>query len=245
MIATRYMGVAGGKWPTPQRGHWFPRPEDVNSFRSTLAALCRDSINQTNNQTATAAAQVGTRYRLTVYQRDRSRRLENEAEAIALILSGLERVLGDVVAKSWSVEVLMHREDRAPCALARALQYTDVLLTPHGFQSMLLLLLPRPAILFEVFPYRYFKRGYGPLSKEYGVVHGGIMSPPTTQLARLLLHMVPTKMCFRFKHCRSMARGDNVRLTRRGADRLVSIVKEHIVSLGSGNEYRDYLKLAA
>ena len=33
---------------------------------------------------------------------------------------------------------------------------------------MLLMFLPRPAILFEVFPYKYLKRGYGPLSMEYG-----------------------------------------------------------------------------
>lgn len=62
----------------------------------------------------------------------------------------------------------MHKKDRSPCELAHLLSGVDVLLTPHGFQSMLLLFLPRPAVLFEVFPYRYFKRGYGPLSAEYG-----------------------------------------------------------------------------
>jgi len=53
----------------------------------------------------------------------------------------------------------------------------------------------QPAVLFEVFPYRYYKRGYGPLGGEYGVVHGGAMSPPGAGwLARAVLSMLPTKV---------------------------------------------------
>lgn len=68
----------------------------------------------------------------------------------------------------WEISVLMHSNRRSPCELAHLLHNVDVFLTPHGFQSMLLLFLPRPAILFEVFPYKYYKRGYGPFSAEYG-----------------------------------------------------------------------------
>lgn len=52
--------------------------------------------------------------------------------------------------------------------LMHMLYNVDVLITAHGFQSMLLLFLPLPAILFEIFPYKYFKRGYGPFGHEYG-----------------------------------------------------------------------------
>ena len=69
------------------------------------------------------------------------------------------------------------RQRSLPCELAHRLHNVDVMVTPHGFQSMLLLFLPRPALLFEVFPYRYYKRGYGPLSDEFGVRHHGVMSP--------------------------------------------------------------------
>ncbi len=87
----------------------------------------------------------------------------------------------------------MHERDPCPCRLAHQLHNVDLLMTPHGFQSMLLVFLPRPAVLFEVrqsvrgpsmdawsrltfsghscvqvFPFKYFKRGYGPLSQEYG-----------------------------------------------------------------------------
>lgn len=85
----------------------------------------------------------------------------NEAEAIQLLRAALP-------AELWEISVLMHSSERSPCELAHMLNDVDVLVTPHGFQSMLLLFLPRPALLFEVFPYRYWKRGYGPLSKEYG-----------------------------------------------------------------------------
>jgi hypothetical protein len=36
----KYMGRVGGEWPTPQRGHWFPTPEDISSFRSKIVSLC-------------------------------------------------------------------------------------------------------------------------------------------------------------------------------------------------------------
>jgi hypothetical protein len=53
---------------------------------------------------------------------------------------------------------------------------------------MLLLFLPRPSLLFEVYPYKYFKQAYSPLSREYGVLHGNVMSPPVSRLNALLLH---------------------------------------------------------
>lgn len=64
----------------------------------------------------------------------------------------------------------MHDNVRSPCVLQQMIFNADVLLTPHGFQSMLLMFLPLPALMFEVFPYRYFKRGYGPFANEYGNV---------------------------------------------------------------------------
>jgi hypothetical protein len=90
-----------------------------------------------------------------------SRKLANEYEALQFLHSRLS-------AEDWEIQVVMHSSQRSPCELAHLLHDTDVLLTPHGFQSMLLLFLPRPAVLFEVFPFKYYKRGYGPLSKEYG-----------------------------------------------------------------------------
>jgi hypothetical protein len=147
--------------------------------------------------------------------------------------------------------------------LMHHLYNADVLVTPHGFQSMLLLFLPRPAIIFEVFPYRYYKRGYGPFGGEYGevfasasagantniaerisfrpvhffpcerrdadsctgdtltlmvpialtsigVIHGGVMSPPTTWQTKLVLPYISTATCMDSKMCREFSRNQDV-----------------------------------
>ncbi len=132
-----------------------------------------------------------------------NRKLANEADALGYIK---ERLSED----QWDISVLMHNSKRSPCELAHLLHDTDVLLTPHGFQSMLLLFLPRPSVLFEVFPYRYYKRGYGPLSKEYGIKHGGVMSPATLWHTELILSYVTTSWCMLSKYCRGYARDQDV-----------------------------------
>jgi len=105
---------------------------------------------------------------------------------------------------------------------------------------MLLLFLPRPSLLFEIFPYRYYKRGYGPLSGEYGIIHAGVMSPPLSWHTKLLLALVPTSMCMSNKHCRNYARGDNVHLTRHGVQRLLVAINEKLLVKLKG-EKRDML----
>lgn len=83
----------------------------------------------------------------------------------------------------------MHSGSRSPCMLAHHLSDADILVTPHGFQSMLLLFLPRPALIFEIFPYRYYKRGYGPFGGEYGTSCKSLYKPqlPLNQLSQLIL----------------------------------------------------------
>lgn len=212
----RLGAAVGGLWPTPQRGHWFPNPGDVSSFRAKIAELCPHPPAVSKGNTH--------KFKLVIYQRDQSRRLRNEVEVLEL----LETALPSLGLGSWDVRVLIHAKDRSPCSLAHDLHDADVLLTPHGFQSMLLLFLPRPALLFEVFPYRYYKRGYGPLGREYGVMHAGVMSPPLGWVSRLLLGLVGTGWCMAEKQCRNFARGDNVLLTKHGVNRLVRMVRERL-----------------
>jgi hypothetical protein len=126
----------------------------------------------------------------------------------------------------------MHDSSRSPCALASHLHDADVLLTPHGFQSMLLMFLPPTAVLFEVslysgitvgwpkelfvncvhqvFPYKYFKTGYARFGTEYGITYNSVMSPPTNWHTRLLLALVNTNTCMDYKQCRTYARGADV-----------------------------------
>jgi hypothetical protein len=145
----------------------------------------------------------------------------------------------DADVDDWDVSVLVHDNLRSPCELAHALHDTDVLVTPHGFQSMLLLFLPSPAIIFEVFPTRYFKQVYRILAHEFGqsflvsrvrftidlqshspsltvvvliagLVHGHVHSPPTSLTTLFLRHLVRVSECVDFYLCRSLARQQNV-----------------------------------
>ncbi len=68
----------------------------------------------------------------------------------------------------WEFHTIIHDNERSPCELSHMLHDVDVLVTVHGFQSMLLLFLPLPSILFELFPSNYFKRVYKLLGQELG-----------------------------------------------------------------------------
>lgn len=139
-----YVETIGGMWPTPQRGHWFPNAEDVDSFRQKLSYLC------SRDESLLKKYAKKRQYKLVIYQRDISRKIGNLQDALEI----LRRTFAEDL---WEIEVILHQKDRPPCDLAHLLNDVDVLLTPHGFQSMLLLLLPQPSVLFEIFPYRKYR----------------------------------------------------------------------------------------
>lgn len=214
----KVMGSIGGIWPTPQRGHWFTNNGDIDSFRDKLRALCPLDSNYLKKY------RKKTNYKLVIYQRDISRKLYNQEEAINMIFNKLDK-------SYWEIQVIMHERDRPPCILSHMLNDVDVLLTPHGFQSMLLLFLPRPSLIFEVFPYKYYKRGYGPFGGEYGVHHAGVMSPPLTWCGKNILKLITTNYCMNKKMCRSIARDTDVLLTQHGVNRLINSINKLIIKL--------------
>lgn len=222
-VCMRVVDSIGGAWPTPQRGHWFPNRGDIASFRQKIREACpADTATLAQND-----VKKHKKYKLVVYQRDLSRKLLQQDESITLLRSLLPN------ADDWHIQVLMHSSTRSPCSLAHILHNTDVLLTPHGFQSMLLLFLPLPSILFEIFPYKYYKRGYGPFGHEYGIVHAGVMSPPTTWHTELFLSYITTQYCMDSKFCRGYARNSDVMLTEHGMKKLVAVIEEQKITSGT------------
>lgn len=246
LVCAKFLGTLGGEWPTPQRGHWFPNPGDVDSYRNNIRALCPITSEKLNS------VKKKRKYKLLIYQRDYSRKISNQeglchslthsrtylpssicfTEAIAMLKQKLPE-------SDWEITLLMHSNDRSPCELAHQLSHVDVLVTPHGFQSLLLLFLPRPAILFEVFPYRYYKRAYGPLSLEYGLVHVGSMSPPQTWWSTYFIHLVSSAYCMDSAECRGFARQSDVAVTKLGVDKLLNSIHVNLDRFGDSN--RDYL----
>mmetsp|Transcript_4543 Transcript_4543/g.6956 ORF Transcript_4543/g.6956 Transcript_4543/m.6956 type:complete len:421 (+) Transcript_4543:126-1388(+) len=225
-VCMKYMGTVGGEWPTPQRGHWFPNKDDVQSFRSKIASLCAMKF-------PSKAYIKNKPYKMVIYQRDLSRVIVDIDRVIATIREKMPS------SEDWEISVLIHDNNRSPCSLAAELNNADVLVTAHGFQSMLLLFLPRPSLLFEVYPYRYYKPAYGPLSSEYGVHHGSVMSTPQSMWNRLVLAGITTETCMTTKICREFARSDNVALTERGIQELIGSIETLLQSFKASRSQAD------
>jgi hypothetical protein len=99
-----------------------------------------------------------------VYQRNKDRMVLDPD----VVTMNLHERLGP----KWNISMVMHREEADPCSIWASLWNVDLLLTPHGFQSILLLFMPKGSAIFEVFPYKYWKEGYRPFANEYGLWHG-------------------------------------------------------------------------
>jgi hypothetical protein len=166
---------------------------------------------------------------MVIYQRDISRKLQQTETLIERIRSKLPD------QEQWEIKLVVHSSARGVCRLTHLLHNVDVLVTPHGFQSMLVLFLPLPAILFEVFPFRYHRNVYRKLSEDLGMAYGMANSPPLSWSARLGLSLLSP---VRNKHgryeflsacllCRRLARSQNVIMPDEGIDQLVQVIQHN------------------
>lgn len=53
------------------------------------------------------------------------------------------------------IRTLVHDQFLGPCMLVKYIENADVLITPHGFQSILLVFQPMASLFVEVFPFQY------------------------------------------------------------------------------------------
>ncbi|CAM9688051.1 unnamed protein product [Ectocarpus sp. 4 AP-2014] len=220
----RYIGEFGAA--PVERGYWF-REEKVENTRARIDALCGDVYHRRQEERHAAGKQGGDggesssrkrRQRLVIYQRNHDRRLLSLDDNVAVF----QHLLGP----TWEVVQIVHDNAHEPCWLYSQLMDADMLLTPHGFQSMLLLFLPPGATILEVFPYKYWKEGYAPLAKEWGVRHEHIMSRPVSWEKRLALFFVPLERCMKSIHCRKWSRSADVRLEEHHLRQIAKAAKQ-------------------
>jgi hypothetical protein len=72
----------------------------------------------------------------------------------------------------------------------------------------------RNSLLFEVFPYKYYKDSYSRLAATYGVHYRWTQNKHPTSFSRQVLRLVSQDVCMYYRKCRSHARGDSVVMTR-------------------------------
>jgi len=178
-VCARFVGEFG---PAPvERGYWFGSEEEVQATRHRLSVICGMEERKRSAR----------KYKMIVYQRNTNRKFRN----FETMIETLEAKFGP----DWELEVVLHDNSRHPCTMYDSFRTADVFLTVHGFQTIAVLFMPPLGLVYEVFPYKYWKVGYAPLVKEYGLTYHWHMSPPCSRLHRLMLNpaivSVYAKLC--------------------------------------------------
>ncbi|CAN0286662.1 unnamed protein product [Ectocarpus sp. 12 AP-2014] len=204
-VCVKYLDTVGES--VVQRSEWFPSSEDAASLRRAIDAYCPLSFLRSQEGEEESVR------KLLLYQRDQNRQILHADK----VVEDLQERLGG----GWIVDMMMHDSDRHPCELVETLAGVDVLLTPHGFQSMLGLFMRPGSLLFEVFPQKYFKAGYAPMAEGLDVRHAYSMS---RALRPMMGHSHPsTETCMKWYLCRWYARSSDVELDEESLERLVDL----------------------
>mmetsp|Transcript_7749 Transcript_7749/g.25674 ORF Transcript_7749/g.25674 Transcript_7749/m.25674 type:complete len:532 (+) Transcript_7749:108-1703(+) len=197
---------------------WLSQPEEAESFRGSIQKLCDASHSKALQSLVElppsfAEAQcllhdVTDKRHAVIYQRDRTRKFIHFDE--------MKERIGQILGAQWTVSVIIHNDGNPPCLIVQCLTRADLLITPHGFQSMLNMFLPRKSYMIEVFPTRYYWSGYKSLGLAWDVQHAWAQSAPLTTLAYTLASFTTTDFCMQIFYCRYLARKGNVLMDETG-----------------------------
>lgn len=167
------------------------------------------------------------------YQRDSSRKLLNMEKAV--------KNFQNLLSERWTVETMVHSSERSPCDTIDVIRFATVLVTPHGFQSVLLLFQPYSSVLIEVHPSFYLKE------EVYGFIQGGLRQNfkiarsylaeesitlnSVTKYGAILLKTVGFQAhdCLHHKVCRFISRLQNVEMSEILIKRSVKFLLTHFI----------------
>jgi len=201
---------------------WMSEPEEADSFRLSIQKLCSLS----DSYSVLTAANLPVTFSeancllddsskkkwAVIYQRDRTRKFIHFDE--------MKERVAEILGEQWRVSVIVHSDNNPPCMIASCLSKADLLITPHGFQSMLNMFLPRNSYMVEIFPTRYYWSGYKSLGLALGVQHAWAQSAPLTTLAFSLASLTTTDFCMQLFYCRYLARKGNVLIDEKGFEQI-------------------------
>lgn len=83
----------------------------------------------------------------------------------------------------------------------------------------------------EIFPYKYYKESYFPLSQQFNVQHRWTQNNRPTSWSRMILNLISQERCMESLRCRSYARADNVALNENQEAAILKTIEEIEVSL--------------
>ena len=248
-------GTGFGRVNSPVH-EWFATRESVQTMRQSFEMLCQVGINSNANtidfptalpsklgETKTGCLSemvmlTENKYQqkkrqAVIYQRDVNRKFRD-----------FDRVKGDVkrvLGSDWCVSVIMHDDDNPPCLLYHCLKHTELLITPHGFQSMLTMFLPKQAYMFEIFPSRYHWMGYKALGLMFDVRHVWVESQPLTMFGHALSAAFTTKRCMASYFCRYLVRKSDVSLNQLSSGILEKIRERKMMESAHAQPVRDII----
>lgn len=192
--------------------------ESLSTLRKSDKIMIYTNVNTTD---ITIHKNINNKpFKMVFYQRDKNRRFINLLHVLETLHKNFD------LGKSWQMKIIVHDETMNPCIIYHHLANADLFVTAHGFQSTALLFLKPGAVLFEVFPYKYFKPSYLLLSLQYGVHHRWTQSLRPTSFNRLYLKLLSQNMCMKYNKCRSHARGDSIELTDTDISRIAEAAKD-------------------
>ena len=102
-----------------------------------------------------------------------------------------------------------------------------MLLTPHGFQAMLLLFLPIPALYIENFPYPYHRIVYQQLANNIGVYSAAVSSPSMNPFVKCFITttgIISVETCNKYYLCRNFVGNQDVMMTKEMLEEMVTVI---------------------
>ena len=235
---------------------WFATTENVQRLRQSFEVLCQfgseSNANTIDFPTALPSKLGETKTgclsemmmptknkhhkkkrQAVIYQRDVNRKFRDFDQ----VKRDIKRILGS----DWSMSVVMHDDDNPPCLLYHCLKNAELLITPHGFQSMLTMFLPTRAYMFEIFPSRYHWAGYKALGLMFGVRHVWVESHPLTMFGHALSAAFTTKRCMTSYVCRYLVRKSDVSFNKLSSSILEKIVEGKMMESAHVQPVRDII----
>jgi len=205
------VGCAKYEFKVNERGNdWYHGNDKGRRIRKRILDLCPQSI--------TSLYTTKEKKKLVFYQRNNNRYIINADK----IFGDLKQKLGD----EWETHLYYHDDFALPCDLVRLLHDADVLLTPHGFQSTLLLFLPPGALLFEGFPLHYYAHLYETHSANYDLHYRRTKTNRQIVPTEFSVAGYSSKLCKKHYECRYAARQDFVEIDEKSFEILIETILE-------------------